>query len=132
MPIDLYRAPVPEQLWQKTRTEFGLPPLVHVQERLATGPMDPGPIIRRLFRVFIGEGTFCPGYQFLPDRTLNPVVTGLRERAMDLRIPHNYLALWMMVPSPALDGHRPVDLRETRDPAPLLTALDQLRVDVAA
>lgn len=118
MPPDLYRAPVPDQLWERTKSEFGLPSLEQVQERLATGPVYPGPIMRRLFRVFIDEDTFCPGYQFLPDRSLNPVVTGLFERSMELRIPHNYFALWMMIPSPTLDGRRPVDLRQTRTHAP--------------
>ncbi|MGO4431738.1 hypothetical protein AB4Y88_00110 [Paenarthrobacter sp. RAF9] len=72
------------------------------------------------------------GIRALSDLTLNPVVTGLFQRALELRIPHNYFGLWMMVPSPALDGRRPVDLRESRDPSLLRAALDQLCVDVAA
>jgi hypothetical protein len=132
MPADLYRSPIPAQLWDRTRDEFGLPDLEQVRERLTAAQEDPEPAMRALFRVFIDEGTFCPGYQFRPDLTLNPVVTGLFGRALELKIPHNYFGLWMMVPSPALDGRRPVDLRESRDPALLLAALDRLRVDVAA
>ena len=131
MPADLYRSPIPDQLWDRTRDEFGLPTLEQVRERLTAIHEDPEPVMRRLLRVFVGEGTFCPGYQFRADLTLNPVMTGLFERALELLIPHNYFALWMMVPSPALEGRRPVDLRESRDPSLLRAALDRLRLDVA-
>jgi hypothetical protein len=133
MPYDLYRSPVPEQLWERIRNEFGLPGPAQVRERLLAVYEDPDLAMRRLVRVFVDEHTFCPGYQFQPDLSLNPVVERLFERAMELRIPHNYFALWMMVPCPALDGARPVDLRHVvGDPAPLLTALGQLRADLAA
>ncbi|UOD83353.1 hypothetical protein [Paenarthrobacter ureafaciens] len=133
MPANLYRSPIPDQLWDRTRNEFGLPDLEQVRERLTAVHEDPEPVMRQLVRVFIhDEGTFCPGYQFRDDLSLNPVVTGLFERALELRIPHNYFALWMMIPSPALDGRRPVDLRNIPDPAPLRAALDQVRADLAA
>ncbi|WP_314216580.1 antitoxin Xre/MbcA/ParS toxin-binding domain-containing protein [Pseudarthrobacter equi] len=132
MPTDLYRFPIPDQLWDRTRDEFGLPSLDQVRERFTAAQENPEPVMRRLSRVFIGEGTFCPGYQFQADMTLNPVVMGLFEQAFGLRIPHNYFALWMMVPSPALAGRRPVDLLASRDPASLQAALDQLRANVAA
>ncbi|MBU8867854.1 MbcA/ParS/Xre antitoxin family protein [Paenarthrobacter aromaticivorans] len=130
MPANLYRSPVPEQLWDRIRDEFKLPTLEQLRERFAAVHEDPEPVMRQLVRV--EEGTFCPGFQFRPDLPLNPVVVGVFERALELRIPHNYFALWMMVPSPALDGRRPVDLRESRDPSLLRAALDRLRVDVAA
>lgn len=98
-------------MWERIRNEFNLPGLEQVRERLSTVHEDPEPIMRQLARVFIGEGVYCPGFQFRPDLTLAPVVVGLFESAMELRIPHNYFALWMMVPSPALQGSRPVDLR---------------------
>lgn len=66
-------------------------------------------MLRQLVRVFIDEGTFCTGFQFLADRSLSPVVMALFQRAIELRIPHNYFALWMMAPCHALDGARPVD-----------------------
>ncbi|GGJ39921.1 hypothetical protein [Paenarthrobacter histidinolovorans] len=132
MPTDLYRSPVPEQLWERIRNEFHLPTLEQVRERFASVHEDPEPAMRQLVRVFIGEGTYCPGYQFRADLSLNPVVTGLHEQAMLLRIPHNYFALWMMVPSPALDGRRPVDLRNIQDPSPLQAALGRVRADLAA
>lgn len=126
MPHDIYRSPVPEQLWERIRTEFHLPGLEQVRERLSAVHEDPEPVMRQLVRVFFTDGgTYCPGFQFRPDLTLNPVVTSLFERAMELRIQHNYFALWMMVPCPALGGTRPVDLRETTGAATLLTALER-------
>ncbi|MGP0224064.1 hypothetical protein [Paenarthrobacter sp. NCHU4564] len=133
MAAKLYRSPIPDQLWDRTRDEFGLPGLEQVRERLSAVHENPEPAMRQLVRVFIDdEGTFCPGYQFRADLSLNPVVTGLFERALELRIPHNYFALWMMVPSPTLGGRRPVDLRNISDPAPLRAALGRVRADLAA
>lgn len=34
MPADPYRSPIPSQLWDKIRDEFGLPTLAQVRERL--------------------------------------------------------------------------------------------------
>lgn len=125
MLADLYRSAVPEQLWERIRNEFRLPGLEQVHERLSAIHEDPKPVMQQLSRVFIDEGTYCPGYQFRPDLTLEPVVVELFERAMELRIPHNYLALWMMVPSPALQGRRPVDLRRSGDATALLAGLER-------
>ena len=36
-----------------------------------------------------------------------------------------YFALWMMVPSPALKGARPVDLRRSAEASALLTGLER-------
>ncbi|MDI2036830.1 antitoxin Xre/MbcA/ParS toxin-binding domain-containing protein [Paenarthrobacter nitroguajacolicus] len=122
---DLYRSPIPPQLWDRIREEYGLPTLEQVRERLTAVSQNPEPVMRRLVRVFIhDQGTYRPGYQFQPDLTLNPVVTGLFDRAMELRIPHNYLALWMMTPCPALDGSRPVDRLKPGDRAALHAALE--------
>jgi hypothetical protein len=44
--------------------------------------------MRRAVRVFIGEGTFCPGFQ-LKDGLLHEPVLRLFEQAMSLKIPHN-------------------------------------------
>ncbi|MFJ6359243.1 hypothetical protein [Pseudarthrobacter oxydans] len=124
MPADLYRSPIPPQLWDTIRDEFGLPALSQVRERLEAGSPDPEPVLRQLVRVFIDEGTFCPGFQFLPDLSLNPVVVGLFQRAIDLRVPHNYFALWMVTPCHALDAARPVDRRQKQHQAALLSALE--------
>ena len=61
MPADLYRSAVPEQLWERIRNEFRLPILEQVRERLSTVHEDPEPVMRQIFRVFIDEGTYCPG-----------------------------------------------------------------------
>lgn len=132
MPADLYHSPIPEQLWERIRNEFQLPSLEQVRERLSAIHEDPEPMMRQLVRVFIyDEGTYCPGFQFRPDLSLDPVVVGLFERAMELRIPHNYFALWMMVPSPVLQGARPVDLRR-RSASTLLAFLNRTFTNVGA
>ncbi|GAT89612.1 hypothetical protein CVCC1112_4271 [Paenarthrobacter nicotinovorans] len=60
------------------------------------------------------------------------MVLALFERAMELRVPHNYFALWMMAPSPALQGLRPVDLRRNGDISLLLAGLERTFTKVAA
>jgi hypothetical protein len=50
---------------------------------------DPDPVMSQLIRIFIGEGTYCPGFQFLPDGQLHPAVVSLFGHAMELKIPHN-------------------------------------------
>lgn len=132
MPADLYRSPVPEQLWGRIRKEFQLPSLEQVRERFSAVREDPEPVMRQVVRIFLDGGTYCPGYQFRSDLTLESVVVALFERAMELRVPHNYFALWMMVPSPALRGKRPVDLRRSGDALALLSGLERTFTDTAA
>jgi hypothetical protein len=125
MPANPYRSPIPDELWDRIRDEFALPTLEQVRERLATKYPNPEPIMRQLFRVFlVDQGTHCPGFQFQPDLSLNPVVMDLFGRALILRIAHNYLALWMMTPCPALDGSRPVDRLKHPDKPALVAALE--------
>ncbi|MCY0905788.1 hypothetical protein [Arthrobacter sp. H14-L1] len=81
---------------------------------------------QQLVRVFIDNGTFCPGFQFLPGGQLQPTVTALFRRAMELGVQPNYFALWMIAPFRDLAGNRPVD-HLTTDPAPLLRALENHR-----
>lgn len=118
--------PIPPQAWDNIRAEFTLPSLDQVHRRLSELMEDPEPIMRQLVRVFIGEGTYCPGFQFLSGGQLQPVVTALFQRAMELKIPHNYFTLWMTTPSRSLAGTRPVDQLE-KAPAPLLLALESHR-----
>ena len=101
--------PISDQTWAGIRTEFTLPTLAQVRRRLTELMEDPEPVMRQLVRVFIDDGTFCPGFQFLPGGQLQPTVTALFRRAMELDIPHNYFTLWMVTPSRALAGTRPVD-----------------------
>ena len=114
------------QTWTEVRAEFTLPSLDQVHRRLSILMEDPEPVMRQLVPVFIDDGTYCPGFQFLPGGQLQPVVIALFRRAMDLRVPHNYFTLWMVTPSRALAGARPVDHLEG-GPAPLLRALESYR-----
>ncbi|MDP9903153.1 hypothetical protein [Arthrobacter bambusae] len=132
MPAAMYRSPVPEQLWERIRDEFGLPALEQVRERLSPIYEDPEPVMRQLVRIFLDEGTYCPGFQFCTDLSLNQLVVELFHRAVELRIPHNYFTLWMMLPCPALEGARPVDLHESGNAAGLLEALERTLADAAA
>jgi hypothetical protein len=58
--------PISDQTWDGIRAEFMLPSLGQVRRRLSELMEDPEPVMQQLVRVFIGEGTFCPGFQFLP------------------------------------------------------------------
>lgn len=132
MSADLYRSPIPPQLWKTIREEFGLPALTQVRERLEASLPDPEPALRQLVRVFIDEGTFCPGFQFQRDLSLDPVVVRLFQRAIELRIPHNYFALWMMPPCHTLDGARPVDRRKEEHGNALLAAVESTLAQAVA
>jgi hypothetical protein len=118
--------PISDQTWAGIRTEFTLPTLQQVRRRLSELMEDPEPVIRQLVRVFIDDGTFCPGFQFLPGGQLHPTVVGLFQCAMEIQIPHNYFTLWMVTPSKGLAGARPVDHLKG-GPAPLLRALESYR-----
>ena len=50
----------------------------------------------------------------------------LFNRAMELKIPHNYFTLWMTTPARDLAGTRPVD-HLTNGTAPLLVTLEACR-----
>ena len=102
-----------------------MPALAQVHRRLSELMEDPEPVMRQHVRVLIDDGKFCPGFQFLPGGQLQPTVTVLFRRAMELDIPRNYFTIWMS-PHLALAGTRPVDHLKT-DPAPLLRALESYR-----
>lgn len=99
---------IPDELWDGLKTEFGLPSLPEVRAGLDGRVADPEPVMRQLIRVFIGDGTFCPGFQFLPGGGLRQSVLELFRRAMELNIPHNTFVAWMITPLPG-PGVRPVD-----------------------
>jgi hypothetical protein len=121
--VTLNRQPINGQIWDGIRAEFTLPALEQVHRRLCELMEDPEPVMRQLVRVFIDDGTFCPGFQFLPGGQLHPTVLTLFQRALELQIPHNYFTVWMVTPSRDLTGSRPVDLLES-SPAPLFRALE--------
>jgi hypothetical protein len=122
----LNRQTINDQTWAAIRTEFTLPTLGQVQRRLSELMEDPEPVMQQLVRVFIDDGTYCPGFQFLPGGQLRPQVIDLFGRALELQIPHNYFTLWMITPSRDLAGARPVD-RLKGGPAPLFRALKSYR-----
>lgn len=109
--MTLNSQPISDQTWQGIRTEFTLPALLQVRRRLSELMEDPEPVIQQLIRVFIDDGTFCPGFQFLPDGQLHPTVVELFEHATELKIPHNYFTVWTVTPSRELSGSRPVIAR---------------------
>jgi hypothetical protein len=122
---DIYQGPIPEIVWERLSAEFGLPSLDRVRTRLARVHEDPEPVMRQLVRVFFADGTYCPGFQFREDLSLDPVVLALFERALELKIPHNYFAAWMVTGCPALRNQRPVDLLKSQLPAVLVSALER-------
>jgi hypothetical protein len=116
---------VSDQTWEAIKAEFTLPALEQVHRRLSELVEDTEPVMQQVVRVFIDEGTYCPGFQFLAGGRLHPTVTALFQRAMELNIPHNYFTVWMITPSRELGGARPVDLlKDSR--APLQRALEAL------
>lgn len=122
----LNRQPINDQTWAGIRAEFTLPALEQVRRRLGQLMDDPEPVMQQLVRVFIDDATFCPGFQFIAGGHLHPTVVDLFQRALELKVPHNYFTAWMVTPSRDLGGSRPVDLLKG-DPAPLLRALESHR-----
>ena len=109
MPSPIIGRPVSDQVWESIRAEFTLPSLEQVRRRLTELMEDTDPVMRQLVRVFIGEGTYCPGFQFLPGGQVHPTVASLFRHALELRIAHNYFTVWMITPARDLGGARPVD-----------------------
>lgn len=123
--VKLGNEPISDQIWEAISAEFTLPSLGQVSHRLSELMEDPQPVMQQLVRVFIDEGTFCPGFQFLAGGQLHPTVVHLFTRAMELKFPHNYFTVWMVTPAGSLGGSRPVDLLDS-GPQPLLRALETL------
>lgn len=101
---------VPDHIWDSIREEFTLPTATELESHFQVAG-DPE-AMRRAVRVFIGEGTFCPGFQ-LKDGLLHEPVLRLFEHALALKVPHNVFAAWMVTALPgaagAGAGARPVD-----------------------
>ena len=87
--MKLGSVPVSDQIWEAIRAEFAPPSLGQVRWRLSEVLDDPEPMMQQLVRVFIDEGTFGSGFQFLAGGQLHPTVIDLFKRAMELKIPHN-------------------------------------------
>ncbi len=105
---------VGDEVWDRLRAEYGLPALDEVTARLESQHADPAPVLRRLVRVFIDDGTFCPGFQFRADGTPDERVLALFHEALALKMPHNVFAAWMVTPL-AAGAPRPMDVLEHTD-----------------
>ena len=75
---------VPEHIWDSIREEFTLPPASELEAHFQS--LGDPEAMRRAVRVFIGEGTFCPGFQ-LKDGLFHEPVLRLFDHAMSLKIP---------------------------------------------
>lgn len=69
--------PISDETSEGIRTEFALPSLEQVRGSLTEVMNDPEPVMQQLVRVLIGDGTFCPGFQFIDRGQLHPTITGL-------------------------------------------------------
>jgi hypothetical protein len=81
-----YWPAVPEHIWDSSREEFTLPTAAEFETHFEA--LDDTEAMRRAVRVFIGEVTFCPGFQ-LKDGLFHEPVLVLFQHAMTLKIPHN-------------------------------------------
>lgn len=124
------REPIADQTWDRIQAEFGLPTLEQVSRRLSELHEDPQTVIQQLVRIFIDEGTYCPGFQFTSALRLRPTVLALFRRAMELRIPHNYFTVWMITPSMHAEGARPVDLLDSPI-QPLMRLLEESAIGLS-
>lgn len=101
---------VPDHVWDRIKTEFTLPTEDELRTHFEARLSDPVPYMQRAVRVFIGDGTYCPGFQLSDDGTFRQPVLDLFTRAMELKFPHNIFAAWMMTPLRQLGSSRPVDV----------------------
>ena len=101
---------VPEHIWNSIREEFTLPTAADLETHFQS--LGDPEAMRRAVRVFIGEGTFCPGFQ-LKDGVLHEPVLRLFDHAIALKVPHNVFAAWMVSRLSAGACFRPVDMLES-------------------
>jgi hypothetical protein len=102
-----YWPDVGDDVWDRIRTEFGLLTEDDLEMHFETLYGDPEPTMRRLVRVFVGAETLFPGFQIV-DGQPSPVVLALFVQALELKIPHNVFAAWMVTPV-RRGSQRPVD-----------------------
>ena len=111
---------VGENVWSRIRDEFGLLTDEEMERHFEALYGDPDPYLQEAVRVFIGDGTFFPGFQLVNGEP-SATVLALFRQAMELKVPHNVFAAWMVTPLRA-GTQRPVDGLE--HPQILAGALD--------
>jgi hypothetical protein len=98
---------VGDNVWDAIRSEFGLYSRDEFEDSLEALYGDTDPVFQKLIRVFVGDETLFPGFQF-PTGLPDPTALALFAQAMELGIPHNVFAAWMVTPLRA-NSQRPVD-----------------------
>lgn len=106
---------MPDYVWDRIKSEFMLPTEDELEKHFAARFDDPSPYMQKAVRVFIGDETYCPGFQLGEDRLFRQPVLDLFTKAMELKIPHNVFAAWMMTPNRRLNGSRPVDMLDRQN-----------------
>ena len=96
---------VPEHIWVSIREEFTLPTGADMETHVQS--LGDPEATRRAVSVFIGGGTFCPGFQ-LKDGLFHEPVLDLFDHAMALNVPHIVFAAWMVSSLPAESGSGPL------------------------
>lgn len=104
---------VGNEIWDGIRSEFGLLEQDEFEAHFETLFNDPEPLLRQAVRVFIDEDTLFPGFQIVGG-ALSPAILALFDEALELQVPHNVSAAWMVTP-PA----------RSRQPAPRGSAHDK-------
>jgi hypothetical protein len=112
---------VGDVVWDRIRSEFGLMTQDEFEAQFETLFNDPEPFLRQAVRVFTGDDTLFPGFQII-DGILSPAVVALFDKALELQVPHNVFAAWMVTPLPGKNYPRPVDALEYEPQ--LLEAMD--------
>ncbi len=98
---------VPDRIWDSIREEFTLPTAPDLERHFQS--LGEPEAMRRGVRVFIGEETFCPGFQ-PKDGLFHEPVLRLFDQSMAPKIPHNVFAAWIVNPLPAESRSRPADM----------------------
>ena len=68
--------PIDESIRQGIDAEFALSFLEQLAHSYETQTAGPGSVLQKLGWVSIDDGTYCPGFQVRPGRSLPPVVVG--------------------------------------------------------
>ena len=79
--------PIDESIRQGIDAEFALSFLEQLAHSYETRRADLEPVLRKLVDGFIDGGSYCPGFRFVHGGALHPVVVGLIDRAMALKVP---------------------------------------------